>query len=159
MKKMLGFTLIEIVISMTLLGLVAITIAPMIYQGIQGALVAKDLSTLDWSARESLERLTRELYALRRDSITTANATTLTFTSNLAEVVTFNYDGVNDELLRNTDLLANNLTSFTFTYYDANGAVTALPVNIRYIAATAQFTVNGRVSPNYTITTYIRILS
>lgn len=159
MKKKLGFTLIEMIISMTLLGLVAVAIAPMIYQSIQGALVAKDRNTLDWSARESLERMTRELYAVRLLSITTANTTTFTFTSNLAEAVTFNYDSINQELLRNSDVLANNLSSFSFTYYDGNGAVTAVLANIRYVAATAQFTVNGQVSPIYTITTYIRILS
>lgn len=159
MKKCLGFTLIEMVISMLLLSLVAVAIAPMIYQGIEGAIIARERNTLDWSAREALQRLTRELYPVRWLSITTANATTFSFTSYLAESVTFSYDAINDELLRNGDVLAQNVTSFNFTYYDASGAVTAVLDDIRYIAATAQFTVNGRVSPSYTITTYIRILS
>lgn len=159
MKKALGFTLIEVVIAMTLLGLVCVAIAPMIYQGIQGALIAKDRSTLDWSARESLMRLGREMYAVRSFSITTANATTFTFTSNVGEAVTYTYDGVGDQLLRNSDVLAKNLTSFSFTYYDASGAVTAVTTSIRYIAATAQFSVNGRVSPTYTLTTYMRIIN
>lgn len=159
MKKTLGFTLIEMVISMVLVGLVAVAIAPMIYQSIEGALIAKDRSTLDWSARESLMRLGRELYAVRSQSITTANATTFTFTSNLGEAVTYSYDAAGDQLLRNTDVLAKNLTSFAFTYYDATGAVTAVESNIRFIAATAQFSVNGRVSPSYTLTTYMRIIN
>lgn len=157
MKKALGFTLIEMIISMVLVSLVCVAIAPMIYQGIQGAIIAKERSTLDWSARESLMRLGREMYAVRSFSITTANATTFTFTSNLGEAVTYSYVG--SQLLRNGDVLANNLSSFAFTYYDATGAVTAVTTNIRYIAATAQFSVSGRVSPSYTLTTYMRIIN
>lgn len=154
-----GFTLVEMILSILLVGLVGAVMAPMIYQGSQGAIVGQKLATLDWSARESIERLDRELYAMRVLNITTANATTLTFTSNTAETVTFSYDAGNQRILRNSDVVANNVSSFTFSYYDSSGTVTAVLANIYYVTITATFTVDGQVSPTYTTTTFIRVLT
>lgn len=49
------------------------------------------------------------------------------------ENITYSFDSTNLRILRNSQLLADNIQSFTFTYLDANGNPTTNTPNIRQI--------------------------
>lgn len=144
------------VISMILISILLIIVSPAIYQGAKGTFLIEDLTSLNWSPRESMDRLGREIYSIRSLNMTTAHATTLTFVNNVGTSVTFSYDGGTQQILRDTDVVASHASSFTFGYYDATGVPTAVIADIRFVTATAIFTLNGTSSPMYTTTIFMR---
>src|SRR6266498_2174515 len=54
-------------------------------------------------------------------------------TTGTNEDVIYSYDSANKQILRNGQILADNIMAFTFGYYDANGASTSTSTNIRQV--------------------------
>ncbi len=89
----------------------------------------------DYAVQSSLVamgRMSREIRRLRNDvSITTASSDTFSFTDTQNNAITYSRSG--NALMRNTDILANNVTGLNFTYYDDAGATLSTPlVNPQY---------------------------
>jgi type IV pilus assembly protein PilW len=65
------------------------------------------------------------------------------------EDIIYSYDSTNKQILRSGQVLADNITAFTFSYYDANGASTSTSANVRQVKidVTAQ---TAKPDPNYT---------
>ena len=70
-------------------------------------------------------------------------------TTGTNEDVIYSYDSANKQILRNGQILADNIMAFTFGYYDANGASTSTSTNIRQVKIdiTAE---TAKSDPNYT---------
>jgi type IV pilus assembly protein PilW len=70
-------------------------------------------------------------------------------TTGTDEDVIYTYDSTNDQILRNGQTLADNVTAFDFSYLDATGTTTTTTANIRQvsISITAQ---TAKPDPNYT---------
>lgn len=75
-------------------------------------------------ARYAMNRISQELLTVNTGNITTTNGTKIVFTSDAATSVEFKLaaNGSKLGIFRNSDLLVDNVSSFTFAYYDANGA-------------------------------------
>ncbi len=72
-------------------------------------------------------RMSREIRRLFDDaSVTAANATQFAFLDLSSLAIAYNRSV--DNLMRNSDGLADNVTALDFTYYDDNNAVIATPV-------------------------------
>ncbi|OGT96773.1 MAG: hypothetical protein A2298_04500 [Gammaproteobacteria bacterium RIFOXYB2_FULL_38_6] len=58
-------------------------------------------------------------------------ANSITFSDVDGSTITYSLSGEN--LMRNSQALANHVTALSFTYQDADGAATAIAANVRYI--------------------------
>ena len=153
MKKNSGFTLIELIMVLVILGIIAAVTSKILATGLSGYLVSKNLTEADWQGQLGLERMVRDLRETRSPSdITTATSTQFVFTNISGSSVTYQLTGTN--LMRNTQILASGVNSLTFNYYDANGTITAVTSAISYIRITLNITLN---STNFTIITAVNL--
>ena len=126
-----GVTLIELVITMVLMGLVAVIVANVFSTGVKGSLVTDYRKEALDQARVAMERMRREIRNLNNSaSVTTGTATQFCFTDTESTLIDYNYS--NPAIIRDTGncaagggaTLATNITSFSFTYLRADATTT-----------------------------------
>ncbi|MCE5195240.1 MAG: type II secretion system GspH family protein [Nitrospiraceae bacterium] len=146
-----GFSLIELIITMVLIGIVAYVVASSLSTGIKAFFITDNRKEALDQARIAMERMTREIRntnSLGRDSdgdgfidatITTATANSFCFTNTENTIVSFRLLGTN--IMRGQgscfpageNVLANNVTALNFQYILANGTSNSSPANPRQI--------------------------
>lgn len=132
-----GVTLVELIIVIVVTGVVLASLGAILAQGFKSYSAGKNIINTDWQARYVLERLTRELRMINSNAdITNPLATSLTIVNSDGDTVQFQLVGT--QLLRNGQVLANNIQSLTFSYYAADGSVATLIPNIKYIGIDIQ---------------------
>lgn len=161
-----GFTLIEMVMVITLLGIIGGIIALPLYQGTKGWFEATTREGITESGRIAIERMMREIRNTARvDSVTalcaappcpcisTATATSFAFGSDPANCASINFSRagavVPYTIQRNTVDLADNIQLLTFTYYDANNTPGASAANTRRISIEIESTRGGEILRKY----------
>lgn len=110
-----GFTLIELVLTMLILGIIGATVSQFALQGIRSYSSEQDRGDAHSQARLAAERILREARAIRgcADIASPANPSgALSFTDITGTVITFSVD-VAGNLTRGGDLLARGVTSPT----------------------------------------------
>ena len=120
-RGQIGFTLIEFVMVIAILGVIGVFGSQMFLETAEIFFEARNRRNVVQEARYGIERMTREI---REDidtttDITTFTASTLTYTDPNLTSVTFTKSG--SDLLRNSDVLAGNVSALTFTYLKADG--------------------------------------
>lgn len=78
-KNESGFTLIEIIVVLVLIGIVAVMVAMGFVTGIQGYIFARDMAPISQKANLAMSRLSREL--LEISTITSATANSMSFSN------------------------------------------------------------------------------
>ena len=130
-----GFTLIELIIVITIIGIIAGLALPFVTVSINAWMMMRADTDVVFSARFALDRMAREIrQANKGGSITTFTATQLTFTDTSGNSVDFRQSGT--ALMRNNDELAANLRSaggLAFTYLDKNGNTAASAGSINMV--------------------------
>jgi prepilin-type N-terminal cleavage/methylation domain-containing protein len=135
MNKHKGFTLIEVIMVITLLGTLAAVIALPLIQGVRGWFAVSTRAGIADSGRVALERMVREIKNIETKEVaiepteppspciaSTADATTLPFSGadgDLANCNTTTFSLSGSQILRNGTPLANNIQSLAFGYYNA----------------------------------------
>lgn len=155
MNNSRGFTLIELVLVIILIGIIAGVIALPLLEGTKGWFQATTRETITESGRVAMERMTREIRSTRRTAannpcILSAAATSFVFSnysSDCSNPVTFDISGTN--IRRSGINLANNVQSLTFSYYDANNAPTAVAANVRRVVIEIVSTRGGETVRKY----------
>ncbi|MFA6349457.1 MAG: type II secretion system protein [Candidatus Omnitrophota bacterium] len=139
-KLVRGFTLIELVMVMVLVGILAGIGVPMLMQTVDAwSFNSQFQDNSVFSAIVAMNRMSREIRRLKDDaSVTAATASQFSFDDINSNAITFDLSG--NTLMRNTDGLSDYVSSLSFTYYDDNDAVIAVPIispntNIRRIQA------------------------
>ncbi|MCK4870659.1 MAG: type II secretion system protein [Gammaproteobacteria bacterium] len=151
-----GFTLIELVIVIVLLGIVAAGSSELMVQGFRAYNTGVEQVSAHWQARVALERMVRDIRCVKSSGdIATSTSSTFSFTDINGDVITFVRQGT--QLKRNTastsQVLADDVSGLTFTYYNDNGASTTTKADIRYVKIALQVGASG-LQFNLTTTVY-----
>lgn len=119
-----GFTIIELVITMVLIGIIAYIVATALSTGIKGYFITDYRKEALDQARIAMERMTREIRNLRdSDDVATGTSSTFSFTDISGANINFTWSSPN--ITRNGTTLATNITSFSFSYSRADGTPSA----------------------------------
>ena len=150
-RRQLGFSLVELIVVIVVLGIIASMGAIVVRDGMLGYLRGREITSADWQGRLALERITREL----RD----AAAIAVGSCDNSISPFTFAYSDINaaqisytlntSTLQRNGQPLADNVTGLHFYCLQNNGQTyTTAPAAVYYV------TVSMIVSTANTSATY-----
>ena len=132
LKRYSGFTLIEFILVIAITGIIAGTAGLLLMEGFQTSYKVVDIIKADWQARIALERMTREMRLIRnKNSINISVPNQITFVTTRGETITYSRSGTN--LMRNSQPLADNVSSFTLTYFNVNKVPTAIANQVRFI--------------------------
>ncbi|MBF0283067.1 MAG: prepilin-type N-terminal cleavage/methylation domain-containing protein [Magnetococcales bacterium] len=129
-RRAAGFTMVEMILSIMLLGMIAALGSNLLSAGFQAYFALRDLSPLSSAGQYAMERMVRELRAASSCAgVTPANGTAggnLSFTDANATVITFNQSGGNDTaaLWRNGVLLSDDVEAGTFNVSRSSCLVT-----------------------------------
>ncbi len=119
--------MVELVIVIVLIGLIAMTASLLIGQAAKTYQKEDNYSAALNQGRLALERMAREIRMIKNPSaVSTCTATTLSFTDIQENSMTYIYNGTTT-LTDGGNILADNLSSFSFTYSDSSGAVITIP--------------------------------
>ena len=153
-----GFTLIEMVMVITLLGIIGGIIALPLYQGTKGWFEATTREGITESGRIAIERMMREIRNTARTAanapcITTATATSFVFGDDPANCASINFSRAGAvapyTVQRNGVDLGNDVNSLTFTYYDNTNVPTAVVANVRRVDIEIVSTQGGETMRKY----------
>ena len=153
-----GFSIVELVLVIVLIGIIASVGAQLMGTGIGMYVDGRDTLSVDAQGRLALERITRELRAVRKATgLTLAPATELNFTGLDGTAVRYclgtvsGCPGATGELMRNAQVLAGGISGLSAVYTNSAGAVTAVPAQVLNISI--QFTATqGGISAAYRAT-------
>jgi len=153
MKKEKGFTLIEVVIVITIVGIVSVIIGSMLLGVVKAWTFKINRNDILWDGRIVLNRITREIRTVKNNtSVTTASSSQFRFTDAGNKDITYSLSSTNLNRTENgtANLLAADVSALTFTYYDATGtsiptpAVSPSATNIRRVRINLTLTKNGQ---------------
>ncbi len=136
-KKIRGFSLIEFVIVITIMGFVAVISSALIFHTFRTYYAITVMSDLDSQARVVFNRMTKDFREIQTNQsgfsfVQDSEATDqITFNDADANSITYAISGGN--LVRNSQILATNVSDLKFTFYDQAGGTTTTPLLVRYI--------------------------
>jgi len=114
-----GFTLIEVIASLLLLGILGVFFSFGLTTAMEGYVFARKNAETTQKGQVALLRLTKELSVIR--TVTTGSATAISFTSckagsDVSQTVTWS-GSAGDPLYLASDILVNNVNDFDLGYY------------------------------------------
>jgi prepilin-type N-terminal cleavage/methylation domain-containing protein len=141
-----GFTLIEIIITIVLIGVLSTIAAVIILQGIRAYSEERTRSDVHYQARIAMERMAREIRTIRSQTagdITTMAAANLAFCDITGKAIEFSLAGTvlnrresatcNPPAWGGWNALANGVGPLTFTYRDVAGASGAAATDLWFV--------------------------
>lgn len=131
-----GFSLIELIVVIVVLGTVASMGAIVVRDGMLGYLLGREITSADWQGRLALERITRELRDVAAPNYsgiaaTSCDASTFAFSS--IDGTQISYTQSATTLLRNGQALADNVTGLRFYCLQSNVQATVTASSVYYI--------------------------
>lgn len=121
-----GFTLIELVVTTLVMGVIAYVVAIALSAGMKSYFTTDFREEALDQARVAMERMTREIRNLRDSSgasVLVASTTRFNYVDTDGNTVDFTW--ANPNITRNGSVLSTNITGCTFGYVRANGTVDA----------------------------------
>jgi len=116
-----GFTLIEIIVTLVLLGPLGATVFGFMGQAVRGFFIARDALEITQKAQIALNRMRIELTYLQKTPLPTGTATSINYTANFpdgAENNTIAFDNANGRITFNGVTLIDDVGGLTFSYYN-----------------------------------------
>lgn len=144
-----GFSLVELITVLVILGIVASAGALTMSRSFNAYFSGRDITRADWQGRLALERMTRDLREVRSPTdITTMTATQITYTDIFGNAITYTLGGTT--LTRNGTALAGNISALNLSYLQRNGQTTAATAaQVYYITVQATVTSINNISVIY----------
>lgn len=120
-----GFTLVETVLGIVVMGIVMLAFASIARLSVDSYSLIVSRKEAMSQARYALNRITQELVSINPASITSIGSTNISFNDSVGSPTNFRSQTTNGvtQIFRGNDLLANNINSFSFVYYDANNNI------------------------------------
>lgn len=133
-----GFSLIELIVVMVVLGIVASMGAVVVRDGMLGYLRGREIASADWQGRLALERISRELRDVAPsvvvNNIAPTSCGSATFAYSDISAAPISYTQSTTTLMRNGQPLADNVTGLRFYCLQSDGqTVTTTPSAVYYI--------------------------
>jgi prepilin-type N-terminal cleavage/methylation domain-containing protein len=136
-----GFTLIEVVITLIIMGVLATIGATVMSRGFLSYFVGREIARDDAQGRLALERMARELRTVRSTAdLNIGVANQITITDLDQNVIVYRRNAVTSQLERSQDggvtfqPLADNVGTLTISYLQNDGTTaTAVAANVYYI--------------------------
>jgi prepilin-type N-terminal cleavage/methylation domain-containing protein len=147
-----GFTLIEVIVSLALIGILAAITGIGLVQITNGYVLSKKNSETVQKAQVAMTRMIKELGTVK--SISSSSATNIIYTRSDSVSNTIQLSGELVQLSGST--LIDNVTAFSLTYYDSAGSATTTAANIRRIDIS--LTVRGADNQTSEFKNYVKIL-
>lgn len=153
-----GFTLFEMIVVITILGVIATIAANVIKNGFSAYYTGQDIIQADWQGRVAIERITRELREVRArgDLGSLTPSSQLAFTDIYGTAISYQLSGTTLNRIASpgsTQPLAGDIAAsgLTFTYHNISGvAVATTAASVDYI--TVSLTVTTPITPGATTT-------
>ena len=165
-----GWTLIELVMVIVILGLLAAMGAGLLSSLFQSYFAARDITSSDGQARAAFERMTRELRQARSATaadLDVASGTQVRFIDADGNGVCFYRDAATNRLMRSGDgpstacgatspqPLSDFVSGLSFFYYTNTLALTATPASVSYVTVVVSVQENN-VSDTLRVTIHPR---
>jgi prepilin-type N-terminal cleavage/methylation domain-containing protein len=112
-----GFTLIEVIVSLVLVGIIGAIVGMLLVQISKGFVFSKKTAATAQKGQITISRLVKEFSSIT--SISSGTATSITFTRDPGVTHTISWAGANNPLLIATDIVTDNVNSFNLQYYDS----------------------------------------
>jgi prepilin-type N-terminal cleavage/methylation domain-containing protein len=153
MEKNKGFTLVELMIVIVIVGIAASIIGFMLFGAIDAWTFKLNRADLLWDGRVSINRMTREIRTVKTSaSVTTASTAQFRFTDVGNKDIAYSLSSTNLNRTENgtANLLAENVSALTFTYYNSSDTVIPSPTvspsatDIRRVRINLTLTKNGQ---------------
>jgi prepilin-type N-terminal cleavage/methylation domain-containing protein len=142
MRRQSGFTLIELVLVIVIMGVISIVVGKILFHSFQTFVTSQNISDVDWNGQLTMANFSNDVHTIRSASdIATIAANTFSFVDTTGTTVTYQLSG--STLTRSGQTLATGVTSIAFAYYDKDYSVTATAANVRYVTFTASFVQNN----------------
>ena len=113
-----GFTLIEVIASLIIMGFIGSIAGMGIVHAVDGYVLAKESSATIQKSKIAVSRITKEFHSLTKiaDSPTPSHSSISYFREN--ESYTLNYKADLGQIFMNDDLLLDKVKTFSLAYYD-----------------------------------------
>ena len=133
-----GFTLIELIVSMVLIAIVAASSIIILNEGFRNYFNSEEFTSKVWQSDLAIERFNREV---RNASSFVSNSpsTSIQFIDTSGNIITYSLSGSSLTRQQNAapaQVIADHITTLSFTYLDANASTTTLASNAYYLNAT-----------------------
>jgi type II secretory pathway pseudopilin PulG len=114
-----GTTLIELVLSIVVLGIIAYIVTDTFVYSSRSILAGNSARNATQGGRLAIDRMSREIRNIRDNNcVSTATGTTFSFVDAVNNSITYTWAGVGNPLMRSGNVLVDNVSNLTFTYYD-----------------------------------------
>ncbi|MCM8784373.1 MAG: type II secretion system protein [Candidatus Omnitrophica bacterium] len=127
LNKKSGFTLLELVIVIALVGILALFLAEVIRRGVESWYFVMDKEELALQTPYVLTRLVRELRTA--NTVTSALGNTIVFKD--YQNNTFNYALFGNVLYRNGSPLLDGVTNFSLQYYPSSSNIRMVTISLQ----------------------------
>ncbi len=131
--KQKGFTLVELVLVIALLGILGAVLGPGLSSAIKGFDTVWSRKQTLAQARAAMDRMVREIRLIQSSADVVNVSTSTSFQFEYPDGTAITYDLNSTNLRRNTDTLASNVTSLSFSYYNEQGNTTATASAVRSV--------------------------
>lgn len=148
MKLIKGYTIIEIIMVIIIVGVITGIAAMIITAGTKGYVTAKPIMVMADNANITMSKVMRELRSLFR--VNAASTSSITFVDQNSNTIIIDKSGTNLRRKLNSnpaEIFCDNVGSAEFKYYDATLTETANINNIRYISLKLELTDGTNVYP------------
>lgn len=135
-----GFTLIEAIITIVIVGIISSIAALIILQAMKATTKEKNLSDAHYQARIALERMAREIRTIRSQTladIPVMNATVFRFTDVQGVQMGFQLNAGNIQRTQDNaatwQTLASGVTALNFSYFQQDGVTAATATTLWFV--------------------------
>lgn len=149
-----GFTLVELVLVIALLGVLSIVLGPSIQESVQGYDMVWTRRQVIAQARAGMDRMTAEIQLIPGSSsiVNIGSSTSFTFRYPSSYQIRYRLNG--GYIQRNSYNLIEHVSALSFIYYNEDGNTTSNPNQVRSVGI--QFTIDPQtVIPTYTLRTRV----